>query len=202
MHDMPHDIKPITREIRHNAMLELVPQKKRAYYARVFTDIEDGHLVTMNWGAAFWSFMWFFYHRMFMWGWGAFFIFMVVDHAGQYILGVNGGAVAVKTIDFFAPIVVSVMGMGFFANYIYYQHLNKMIRKSWFSRGQLLPEETWHQALRRKGGVDLKSAVLATLLGLGIYVVKTMVMVWLGFEKVAGGGDLQQQLQQIQGLIH
>lgn len=186
-HNMPHGIKPITQEIRHKAMLELVPQKKRAYFERVFTDIEAGHMITMNWGAAFWSFMWFFYHRMFKWGWVAFFAFMLVDHAGEYVLGADGNTIAVQTIDFFAPIVVSILGMGLFANYVYFQHLNTLVRKSWFSRGQMLPEETWHQSLHRKGGVDLKSAVIATALGLGIYVVKTMLMLYLGFEKLPQG---------------
>jgi len=83
--------------------------------------------------------------------------------------------------------VVSILGMGLFANYVYFQHLNTLVRKSWFSRGQMLPEETWHQSLHRKGGVDLKSAVIATALGLGIYVVKTMLMLYLGFEKLPQG---------------
>lgn len=176
--------KPITREIRHKAMLELVPQKKRDYYEQAFALIEEGSLITMNWGAAFWSFMWFFYHRMMLWGWGAFFVFMAVEHAGEFLLGIEGSKNAVETIDFFAPLVASIIGMGLFANKIYYNHLNNIVRTSWFSRGHLVPEEVWYQSLRRKGGVDMKSAVFATILGLVIYLVKTFVLMHLGVTKL------------------
>lgn len=188
------------------AMAVLVPQKHRDYYMTVFNRLEDGEIISMNWGAAFWSFMWFFYHRMMKWGWVAFFGFMAVDHLGNYILPETDG-MAIGVVNFFAPIIVSIVLVGMFGNWVYWQHLNSLIRKSWFDRGHLLPEETWHQSLHRKGGVDLKSAVIATCLGLGIYVVKTMVMLWLGFDQGmagggAGGADLQQQLQQIQNMLH
>ena len=197
-----HDRTPITREIRLKAMAELVPQKHRDYYVTVFNRLEDGELISMNWGAAFWSFMWFFYHRMMKWGWVAFFAFMAVDHIGDYIFP-DSGQLAIQTVNFFAPIIISIITMGFFANWLYFQHLDAIVRKSWFSRGHLLDEQTWYQSLHRKGGVDMKSAVLATLLGLSIYIVKTMVFLWLGWDaSTANNPDLQQQMQQLQGLIH
>lgn len=147
----------------------------RARFSVLFEQFEQGRVISFNLGAAFWSFFWFFYHKMYGWGAVGALVFVAFDQiTGNWLARQCWGPVG-DTIRFFAPIIASIITMGLFADWLYWRHCRARVRKLWLKYGNELQEAVLMDMLGRQGGVELQKllwaagfivAVMVVLLGI------------------------------------
>jgi hypothetical protein len=140
-----------------------LPPSSADWWLNRFADIERRkRLFRFNLAAAFWSFFWFWYHKMYLLGLVFMAAFMGVDLLAEALLapfclpwGLDG------VVRFFAPMVVSALTIGFLADALYWYHCRRRIEALWLRFGMTVPDVAFAEFLARKGGVNLRGPLLA-----------------------------------------
>ncbi len=158
------------------AVLKMIPPEKRDYFTPLFKEFENGKVASFNLAAAFWSFFWLFYYRMPLFGLVGMVIFIGIDILTPSLLApLHMPITTVQVIDFFAPVVLSVLILGFFSNWIYWWSLRHKAKRI---LNQNLNEAEQLELLAKKGGTNLKG-ILWWVGGLTIIFTSIMLLAYL-----------------------
>ena len=157
----------------------LDPRHQAHFLPRFQQFMAGGRRWTFNLGAAFWSFFWFFYHKMYAWGLAGAVFFMGLDAAvGQVLDHSCGNIELLGFVRFVAPMVASVLLVGFWADWLYYRHCQRRIKRLWRRHAQL-DEAAFLALLARRGGVNLKG-ILWVIVPILVLAVALMIVAYVG----------------------
>ncbi|MBI1363068.1 MAG: DUF2628 domain-containing protein [Proteobacteria bacterium] len=138
-----------------------LPAGKQDIYLKRFKEIESGRRwFRFNLSASFWSFFWFWYHKMYLVGLVICVAYLWVDQSIQNLLDASCLPLAEDDlIRFFAPMVISALVVGFLADILYWRHCRRKVDKLWQRYGHQLTDVAFAELLARKGGINLKGVL-------------------------------------------
>lgn len=155
-----------------------IGEKHGGKYREAFSDMMEGDRLSFNLSAAFWSFMWFFYHKVYDMGFIAMAIFLALDPIVKSVFDtlciLGPGATVIKGL---LPIFVSILWVGFYGNWFLYRHVHKQVYRLWRREGQNLPQDVFIERLKRKGGTSIWPIVAVSL----IFLLVSVASIFIGF---------------------
>jgi len=163
-----------------------LPPGGEEYFLKRFNEIEQNkQYFRFNLAAAFWSFFWFWYHKMYLAGFVVMALFLGVDALLDVLLkGVCLTPATDGLVRFFAPMVLSAITVGFSADFLYWYHCRRRINRLWVKYGSTMADVGFTALLKRRGGTQLTKLIFigGTIMGL---LVATFAYLWLEDPKLA-----------------
>lgn len=157
-------MQPLSKEQFLDFAEAYIGEKHRGKYREVFSDMMEGDRLSFNLSAAFASFLWFFYYKVYRMGFITLVVFLAFDPVLENVFNtfcfIGPGATTLKML---LPIAASVFWVGFYGNWYLYQHVRQNVYRLWRREGQNLPAELFMQRLRKKGGTSVWPIIWVSL---------------------------------------
>lgn len=142
------------------------------YYLERWHRIEDeagSRALGFNWAACFLTFTWLLYRRMYRWFWIGVAVLIALGIIEEIVVEAayrtrSRGILLLIALERFITTPLLGLMFGMFGTYWYYLHARREVKRLTADGGDDL------QALTRAGGTDLRSALLAAAVGLGLFI--------------------------------